>query len=183
MDSRELNLYFPFLDEENLFESQPSKYVSLLIAHEGTGSIMAYVKSKGWANGLSAGAEPVCPGTGGIFDCKVRLTEEGLKNYREIVDIFFQYVSMLRETPPLEWIFDEQKGMADVDFKFKEKMQASLFTSKISSVMQKPLPREWLLSGDIKLRKFDPKSIEDGLGCLSPENLRLTIISRHYPGD
>lgn len=76
MDSRELNLFFPFLDEENMFESQPSRYVSHLIGHEGPGSIMAYVKEKGWANGLSAGAYPVCPGTPGIFDCQIRLTEE-----------------------------------------------------------------------------------------------------------
>lgn len=76
MDSRELNLFFPFLDEENMYESQPSRYVSHLIGHEGPGSIMAYVKEKGWANGLSAGAYPVCPGSPGIFDCQIRLTEE-----------------------------------------------------------------------------------------------------------
>ncbi len=63
MDSRELNLYFPFLDEEQMYETQPSRYVSHLIGHEGPGSIMSFVKSKGWANGLSAGAYPVCPGT------------------------------------------------------------------------------------------------------------------------
>lgn len=183
MDSRELNLYFPFLDEEMMFESQPSRYVSHLIGHEGPGSIMAYIKSKGWANGLSAGAYPVCPGTTSIFDCQIRLTEEGLKNYREIVKIFFQYVAMLRETPPLEWIFDEQKGMADVDFKFKQKTPASRFTSKISSVMQKPLPREWLLSGHSRLRKFDPRLIEQGVACLRPDNLRLSIVSRHYPNN
>jgi insulysin len=76
MDTRELNLFFPFLDEEDLFESQPSRYVSHLIGHEGPGSIMSYVKAKGWANGLSAGAYPVCPGSPGIFDCQIRLTEE-----------------------------------------------------------------------------------------------------------
>jgi insulysin len=76
MDSRELNLLFPFLDEELLFESQPSRYISHLIGHEGPGSIMAYVKSKGWANGLSAGSYPVCGGSPGIFDCQIRLTEE-----------------------------------------------------------------------------------------------------------
>ncbi|KAG7129377.1 Insulin-degrading enzyme like protein [Verticillium longisporum] len=121
MDSRELNLYFPFMDEERMYESQPSRYLSHLIGHEGPGSIMAYVKSKGWANGLSAGTYPVCPGTGGIFDYQIRLTEEGLKNYQEITKIFFQYVSLLQETSPQEWIFDEQKGLADVDFKFKQK--------------------------------------------------------------
>ncbi|KAM0526284.1 hypothetical protein ACHAPS_004017 [Verticillium nonalfalfae] len=183
MDSRELNLYFPFMDEERMYESQPSRYLSHLIGHEGPGSIMAYVKSKGWANGLSAGTYPVCPGTGGIFDCQIRLTEEGLKNYQEITKIFFQYVSLLQETSPQEWIFDEQKGLADVDFKFKQKTPASRFTSKISSVMQKPLPREWLLSGHSKLRKFDPELIREGLACLRPDNLRLTIVSRNFPGN
>lgn len=76
MDSRELNLVFPFIDEELLYESQPSRYLSHLIGHEGPGSIMAYVKSKGWANSLSAGAYPVCPGTPGFFDISIRLTEE-----------------------------------------------------------------------------------------------------------
>ncbi len=76
MDSRELNLFFPFLDEEDLFESQPSRYISHLIGHEGPGSIMSYIKSKGWANALGAGSIPICPGTPGIFDCQVRLTEE-----------------------------------------------------------------------------------------------------------
>ncbi|KAH8673592.1 peptidase M16 inactive domain-containing protein [Xylariales sp. PMI_506] len=182
MDSRELNLYFPFLDEEMLYESQPSRYISHLIGHEGPGSIMSYIKSKGWANSLSAGAYPVCPGTGGIFDLQVRLTKEGLVNYKEIVKVIFQYISLLQETPPQEWIFDEQKGMADVDFKFKQKTPASRFTSKISSVMQKPLPREWLLSGQSRLRKFDPELISKGIECLRPDNFRLTIISQDFPG-
>lgn len=147
MDSRSLDLSFPFIDEEHLFESQPSRYISHLIGHEGPGSVMAYIKSKGWANGLNAGAYPVCPGTPGIFSCQIRLTEDGLTHYKEIVKVFFQYISLIKETPPQEWIFDEQKGLADVAFKFKQKTPASRFTSKISSVMQTPLPREWLLSG------------------------------------
>lgn len=76
MDSRELNLTFPALDDDALYESQPSRYISHLIGHEGPGSIMAYVKSKGWANSLAAGAYPVCPGSPGIFDVQIRLTEE-----------------------------------------------------------------------------------------------------------
>ncbi|EWY79466.1 insulysin [Fusarium oxysporum NRRL 32931] len=183
MDSRELNLYFPFIDEELMFATQPSRYISHLIGHEGPGSIMSYIKSKGWANGLSAGAYPVCPGTPGIFDVQVRLTEEGLKNYPEIVKIFFQYISLLREGPPQEWIFQEQKGMADVDFKFKQKTHASRFTSLISSVMQKPLPREWLLSGQSRLREFAPDEIEKALATIRPDNFRMVIVSRNYPGN
>jgi insulysin len=183
MDSRELNLYFPYIDEEFMFASQPSRYISHLIGHEGPGSIMSYIKAKGWANGLSAGAYPICPGTPGVFDVQVRLTEEGLKNYPEIVKIFFQYVSLLRETEPQEWIFEEQKGMADVDFKFKQKTPASRFTSRISSVMQKPLPREWLLSGHSRLRTFEPQQIKTALDTLRPDNFRMAIVSRSFPGN
>ncbi|KAF7563795.1 hypothetical protein G7046_g302 [Stylonectria norvegica] len=183
MDSREINLYFPFIDEEHLFASQPGRYISHLIGHEGPGSIMSYVKSKGWANGLSAGAYPVCAGSLGILGVQVRLTEEGLKHYTEIVKVFFQYIALLRESPPLEWIFQEQKGMADVDFKFKQKTPASRFTSRISSVMQKPLPREWLLSGHSRLRSFEPKQIEEGLAMIRPDNLRLVVVSRTFPGN
>lgn len=87
MDSRELNFHFPFLDEEQLFETQPSRYVSHLIGHEGPGSIMAYIKSRGWANALSAGAYPVCSGSPGVFDCQIRLTEEvGASSLDTLVD-------------------------------------------------------------------------------------------------
>ncbi|RMJ03581.1 hypothetical protein CDV36_014893 [Fusarium kuroshium] len=183
MDSRKLNLYFPFIDEEFMFASQPSRYIGHLIGHEGPGSIMSYIKSKGWANGISAGAYPICPGTPGTFDFQVRLTEEGLKNYPEIVKIFFQYITILCESPPQELIFQEQKIMAEMNFKFKQKTRTSSFTSQISSVMQSPLPREWLLSGPSRLRTFEPKQIEDALTTIRPDNFRMVIVSRNYPGN
>jgi insulysin len=108
---------------------------------------------------------------------------QGLKHYKEIIKVFFQYVALLRESKPQQWIFEEQKGMADVDFKFKQKTPASRFTSKISSVMQKPLPREWLLSGQSRLRRFDANIISQGVDCLRPDNFRMTIVSRDVPGD
>ncbi len=182
MDSRMLDIYFPYQDEEHLYESQPSRYLSHLIGHEGPGSILAYIKAKGWANGLSAGAMPICPGAA-FFTISVRLTEDGLKQYKEIVQVIFQYISLLRETPPQEWIVNEIKGMAEVDFRFKQKTPASSFTSKLSSVMQKPLPREWLLSGSRLIRKFDSQAISKALTYLRTDDFRLTIVSKDFPGD
>ena len=180
MESRSLEISFPFQDEEDMFETQPSRYLSHLIGHEGPGSILSYIKEKGWAQSLSAGASPVCPGSA-FFEINVRLTPEGLKNYQEVVKTVFQYISMMRENPPLEWMFDEQKNMADVEFKFKQKSPASRFTSRISSVMQKPLPRKWLLSGTSKFRKFDPQGIVQALQFLRDDNFRLMIVSQDYP--
>ncbi|KAL2004579.1 hypothetical protein VTN00DRAFT_3315 [Thermoascus crustaceus] len=182
MDMRSLDIYFPFLDEEHLYESQPSRYISHLIGHEGPGSILAYIKAKGWANGLSAGAMPVCPGSA-FFTVSVRLTQEGLKQYREVVKVIFQYIAMIKERPPEKWIFDEMKNLAEVDFRFKQKSPASRFTSRLSSVMQKPLPREWLLSGSSLLRKFDPEAIKKAMSYLRADNFRIMVVSQDYPGD
>ncbi|RBR05200.1 uncharacterized protein FIESC28_11410 [Fusarium coffeatum] len=182
-DLRELNLYFPFIDEEFMFATQPSRYISHLLGHERPGSIMSYLKSKGWADGLYAGAHPVCPGTPDIFNVQVCLTEEGLKNYDEIIMVFFQYLTLLREEPPQEWRFQEQKVMANVAFKYEQKTPASSFARRISSVMQKPLPREWLLSGHTRLREFAPDQIEQALSKIRPDNFRMVIVSRNHPGN
>ncbi|GAT24591.1 a-pheromone processing metallopeptidase Ste23 [Aspergillus luchuensis] len=181
MDMRSLDLYFPFMDEESLFESQPSRYLSHLIGHEGPGSILAYIKAKGWANGLSAGVMPVCPGSA-FFTISVRLTPEGLKQYREVTKVVFEYIAMIKEREPQQWIFDEMKNLAEVEFRFKQKSPASRFTSRLSSVMQKPYPREWLLSGNL-LRKFEPELVKKALSYLRPDNFRMVIVAQDYPGD
>ncbi|KAH7303590.1 Metalloenzyme, LuxS/M16 peptidase-like protein [Stachybotrys elegans] len=180
---QKLNLFFPFIDEESLYDSQPGRYISHLIGHKEPGSIMCCIKAKGWANDLSVVSCPVCPGTANIFEVEIKLTEEGLKNYPEILKIFFQYVSLLKETLPQEWIFTEQQTMADIGFRFQENEPASEFTSKISAVMHEPLPREWLLSGRSRLRKFDPKLIETALAQIRPDNFCMTVVSRNFPGN
>ena len=182
MNSRSLDIQFPYEDEDDLYETQPSRYISHLIGHEGPGSILAYIKNKGWANGLSAGPMPVCPGSA-FMSISIKLTEEGLQKYQEIVKVIMQYISLLKESPPQKWIVDEVKGMAEVDFKFKQKSQPSSFTSRYSSVMQKPLPREWILSGQSLIRKFDAQAITNALEYLRPDNYRLTVVSQAYPGD
>lgn len=73
--------------------------------------------------------------------------------------------------------------MSDVDFKFKQKSPAERFTSRTANSMQGPMPREWLLSNGSVLRKFDPEMIKTGLKTLRPDNMRLGIVSRTYPGN
>ncbi|KMQ45885.1 hypothetical protein HL42_3385 [Trichophyton rubrum] len=181
MDSRTLDIYFPYPDEEDLYESQPSRYISHLIGHEGPGSILAYIKSKGWATELSAGATPLCPGSS-LFNISIRLTEDGLQHYQEVIKIIFQYISLIKERAPEQWIFDEMKNLSEVDFKFKQKSPASKFTSSLSSVMQKPYPREWLLSGSSLLRKFEPELITKGFSYLRADTFNIEIVSQHFPG-
>lgn len=75
-DVLELRFTFLLIDEERLFKSQPSKYICHLFGHKGPGSLASYIKSKGWADSLSASVEPVCPGTPEVLHISIQLTEE-----------------------------------------------------------------------------------------------------------
>ncbi|KAJ4293507.1 metalloprotease [Kalmusia sp. IMI 367209] len=181
-ESRSLELSFLYRDEEDFYESHPSRYLSHLIGHEGPGSILSYIKAKGWANGLGAGGSSICPGSG-IFNISVKLTEEGLKHYKDIVKIIFQYIAMVRELPPQEWVVNEQIKISEVEFRFKQKSPPSRTTSALASVMQKPYERKMLLSGPSVTKKFDAELIGQGMEHLNPDNFRMTIVSQEFPGD
>lgn len=180
MDQRNLDIYFEYPDEEDKWASKPGRYISHLIGHEGPGSILAYLKNKGWANMLSAGASPVCPGSG-LFMMQIRLTEEGLKRYQDIVKVVFQYINVIREAGPQKWIFEEEKQLSEIDFKFQQKAPASRTVSHYSGTMQRPLPRGKLLSGQALIQEFDPEGIKRGLEHLVPENFRIVLIAKELP--
>ena len=65
------------MDEDPLYKIQPSRYFSHLIGHEGPGSVLAFLKQKGWVISLRAGAESLSPDVG-IFSISMSLTDEGL---------------------------------------------------------------------------------------------------------
>lgn len=181
MERRTLEISFPYQDEEDMYESQPSKYISHLLGHEGPGSVFAYLKDRGLVSSLSAGSHPVCPGSA-FFELEIELTLEGLKKYHEVVKIIFQYIGMMKANPPVEWMYEEMKNMAEVDFRFRQKSPPSTFTSGTSSVMQRPLPRNLLLSGTSRLRRFDAQAIVQAMQYLREDNFRLMLVSQEYPG-
>lgn len=71
------------------FFAQPEAYLSHLIGHEGKGSILSELKSRGWSNSLLAGHNTLARGFG-FFDIMVDLTQEGFENIDEIIKIIFQ---------------------------------------------------------------------------------------------
>ncbi|CAO2647064.1 Nn.00g079860.m01.CDS01 [Neocucurbitaria sp. VM-36] len=182
LESRSLELQFAYRDEEEFYESHPSRYLSHLIGHEGPGSILAHVKAKGWANGLGAGGSTLCPGSG-LFSINVKLTEEGLKNYKEVAKIVFQYIGLVRDQPPQEWVVEEQMRISEVEFRFKQKSPPSRTVSSLAGIMQKPYDRKLLLSGPAIIKKFDAKLISEAMSYLRPDNFRLTIVSQDFPGE
>ncbi|CAN9095880.1 unnamed protein product [Alternaria alternata] len=181
LESRSLELQFAYRDEERFYESHPSRYLSHLLGHEGPGSILALIKAKGWANGLGAGGSTLCPGSG-LFTVNIKLTEEGLKNYKEVAKLVFQYIGLMRDQPPQEWVVEEQMRISEVEFRFKQKSPPSRTASGLAGIMQRPYDRKMLLSGPAIIKKFDSELISEAMSYLRPDNFRMTIISQDFPG-
>ncbi|ODH25166.1 hypothetical protein ACO22_05256 [Paracoccidioides brasiliensis] len=91
MNIQSLDIYFRYQNEEDMFNTQLSRYISHLISHEGPGSILAYIRAKEWAHELSAGSMAVCWGSA-FFTVSVCLPEDSLANYYEVVKVIFNPV-------------------------------------------------------------------------------------------
>jgi insulysin len=87
---------------------------------------------------------------------------------------------MVKEQPPQEWIVDEMSKLAEVDFKYRQKIPASRTVSGLSGTMQRPIPRDQLLSAQSLIRKFNPEAISLGLEALNPENFRISVVSQEF---
>lgn len=179
-DIKRLTLRFPIPDQIPFYEIKPSHYLSHCLGHEGPGSLLHLFKEKGWADTLSAGAMHISKGYE-HFILDIDLTPVGLKEYEQVLIHIFQYLKLFSTTPIHEWLYNELETMAGVDFKYRSKKSASKTTSSMSSHMQKPIPRERLLSSSL-FRKFDSDIIEKTVSCLNPDNFRATLMAQSLTG-
>lgn len=179
-DIKRLSIRFPIPDQQPLYETKPSHYLSHCLGHEGPGSLLHLFKEKGWASQLSAGAMHICKGHE-HFIVDIDLTPAGLEEYEQVLVSVFQYVKILHTSPIQEWMYKELETMANVNFKFRSKKSASRTTSNESSHMQKPIPRERLLSSSL-IRKFDPNAIAEVVSYLNVDNFRATLVGNSLTG-
>ncbi|ORX55207.1 hypothetical protein DM01DRAFT_1335502 [Hesseltinella vesiculosa] len=179
-DVRSLEMTFPFPDQYPLYQSQPGRYISHLIGHEGKGSILSLLKKHGWANYLQVGTLH-----GGIgfefFRISVDLTEEGLANYQKVILVVFQYIELLKRNGVCEATFKEVQSLASLAFRFKEKYPPSQYTSRVAGLMQQGYPSKYTLSGTSLIREYDPALIEENLSWLRPDNFRIILLSQNPP--
>ncbi|CAG8679319.1 20595_t:CDS:10, partial [Racocetra persica] len=109
-----------------------------------------------------------------VFKISIELTEEGLAHYEETVEICFQYIEMLKQTGV--------QSIASIDFRFQEKYSPSYYTSKLAVQMQRPYPRELILSGSHLIREYNPELILEELNCLCWDKCIITLSSKLLKG-
>lgn len=170
----------PCLDKEYL--KKPEDYLSHLIGHEGGGSLFALLKLKGWATSLSAGCDnggfDRCS-AGYMFVVSISLTDLGLEKVLEVIEFLYQYVKLLREVAPQEWVFKELQDIGSLEFRFAEEQAQDDYAATLAESLL-TYPEEHILYGEYAFEIWDPMLIEHTLSFFTPQNMRVDILTKSF---
>ncbi|HIL88329.1 MAG TPA: hypothetical protein EYM25_06425 [Deltaproteobacteria bacterium] len=180
-DTRSLTLVFPLPSVLRYYKSKPLSLLGFLIGHEGKGSLLSLLKQEGLATGLSAG--------GGerkrdyaSFEITAQLTEEGEKRLRTVITRTFQYLQLLRRISPPPFVYEENRRMTELDYRFAEKEEGTDLVNTLAVLLQF-YPMRTLERDPYLITKFDKRLYDSMLFRLIPDNLLAILASRNVKTD
>ncbi|CAN7139118.1 unnamed protein product [Brassica rapa subsp. narinosa] len=179
-DVHTLDLTWTLPPLRHAYVKKPEDYLAHLLGHEGRGSLHSFLKVKGLITSLSAGV-----GDDGInrsslayvFGMSIHLTDYGLEKIYDIIGYIYQYLKLLRDASPQEWIFKELQDIGNMDFRYAEEQAADDYAAELSGNML-AYPVEHVIYGDYVYQTWDPKMIEDLMGFFTPKNMRIDVVSK-----
>lgn len=179
-DIRNLGVNWSIPDLHDYYKTNPGHYLGHLIGHEGKGSLLSELKSRGWVNTLVGGQQSGARGFM-FFIVNVDLTEEGLEHVDDILTLIYQYMHMLRKEGAKTWIFKECQDLSAMQFRFKDKEKPRAYTSSLSGVLH-DFPLEEVLCAHYLQTEYKPELIDMVLDKLTPENMRVSVIAKKFEG-
>eukprot|EP00002_Diphylleia_rotans_P025102 TRINITY_DN4963_c0_g4_i10.p1 TRINITY_DN4963_c0_g4~~TRINITY_DN4963_c0_g4_i10.p1 ORF type:complete len:965 (-),score=237.06 TRINITY_DN4963_c0_g4_i10:2105-4999(-) len=160
------------------YKQKPLRYLSHLIGHEGPGSILSYLKKQGWADSLSAGTTRSTRDFT-LFGVEVSLSEDGLQNVDKVIAAVFQYIRLVLKEGIQEWIWNECRDISSIKFRFADRTEPYSYVSTLSHQLQF-YELEYSIIGSHLYTVYDDALIRDFATYLTPENVRIVIISKTF---
>ncbi|XP_048117608.1 nardilysin [Alosa alosa] len=170
--------------QEKHYRVKPLHYISWLIGHEGTGSILSLLRKKCWALALFGGNSETGfdqNTTYSIFSVSITLTDEGFQNFYQVVHLVFQYMKMLQTLGPQQRIYEEIQKIEANEFHYQEQTDPIEYVEDICENMQL-FPKEDYLTGDQLMFEFKPEVISAALSLLTPDKANLMLLSPEHEG-
>lgn len=104
-----------------------------------------------------------------------------MKHIDDIIELIFAYISLLKETGPQEWVFQECANLCRREFRFNVNEEPLSNAIGLSGCLH-DLPWEDLLPGSKSLVDYRPDLIEHLLSFLTPKNLNIVVVSKEFEG-
>ncbi|MEE8058723.1 MAG: insulinase family protein [Pseudomonadales bacterium] len=174
-EQRRLSIVFPTEEEVGFYRQKPLHYLGNLIGHEGKGSLLSYLKQKGWAEGLSAGTGLSYMG-GATFNVTIKLTPKGVESVDDIIVAIFQAVNRISPGDDQRWLFEEQRALAEQKFRYQDMSTPIHYVLGLATDMHY-YPLQDLLQGSTIMRQYDQQLIKRFLAYLTPANSFITLTA------
>ncbi|CAK7323528.1 unnamed protein product [Dovyalis caffra] len=199
----DLTWTLPCLHQDYLKKSED--YLAHLLGHEGKGSLHSFLKARGLATSLSAGVGDEGMHRSSIayiFGMSIHLTDSGLEKLRfafmedleelllmqcracplaqtifDIISFVYQYLKLLREVPPQQWIFKELQDIGNMEFRFAEEQPQDDYAAELAENLL-VFPAENVIYCDYVYKIWDEESIKHLLHLFTPENMRIDVVSK-----
>jgi len=167
---------FPVASTRAHYRSKPLAYVAGLVGDEGRGSLLAHLKARGWARGLSAGAGYM-DAVQGIFEVSIELTGAGLRHIDEIGALLFRYIALVATDGVENWRHQEARKLAEIGFRFAEDYSPVARARSLAGRLHR-YAGEDVLRGPYRLEQYRPDLIRDLLADLRPDNVLVQVTSK-----
>ncbi|KAJ3219963.1 hypothetical protein HK099_004487 [Clydaea vesicula] len=163
--------------------SHPAYLVSTVLGSEGKNSILSLLKKLGYVEGLSC--ESSLNGGDTIFyEISVSLTDEGLRNWRDVARIIFNSIDIFKNNRGSfpEYIFKELNIIRELNWRFSQRTDR--LSNTMTSMLRKVKSAEDFNDFPLKnlfISKFDEQKIAEFFSYLKIENCFVTIFSKVQP--
>ncbi|GKV20787.1 hypothetical protein SLEP1_g30857 [Rubroshorea leprosula] len=161
---------------------KPEDYLAHLLGHEGRGSLHSFLKARGWATSLSAGVGDegmLRSSVAYMFVMSIHLTDSGLEKIYDIIDYVYQYLKLLRQLSPQEWIFKELEDIGNMEFNFAEEQPQDDYAAELAENLL-VYPAEHVIYGDYVYKVWDEEMIKHVLSLFTPENMRIDLVTKTF---
>uniref|UniRef100_A0A7N6FB65 Nardilysin a (N-arginine dibasic convertase) n=1 Tax=Anabas testudineus TaxID=64144 RepID=A0A7N6FB65_ANATE len=167
------------------YRVKPLHYISWLIGHEGTGSILSLLRKKCWALALFGGNSETGfdqNTTYSIFSVSITLTDQGYQNFYQVNTHSLThtkfYHSQSMNQSFMRLIFNLLLNYLIFLIWSTDPIE---FVENICENMQL-FPKEDFLTGDQLMFEYEPQVISAALSLLTPERANLLLLSPENEG-
>lgn len=178
-EMRTVKIYFsaPPLDDPKIRSSKAYRALSHILGHESPGSLHALLNELGYLSALTSGVG-VDTSDFSLFTLTLALTPKGMQAIDEVLDLAFQWISLLRENKELLPNYHEElRRISEMNFRFRENGDPTDFCSTASELLFDETPLERLLWAPSDCSEYDTEVGEAFLDRLRPENCLITILN------
>ncbi len=175
-DTRQVVYNFPVPELDQYYRDKPGQYVANLLGHEGTGSLHARLKARGWIESLGASAQRFDAGNA-LIVISIDLTDKGAQHIDDITRALFEYIELIRNDGVAKWRYAEQADVADLGFRFQEKSSPLGFVYSTAPNLRL-YPIKDILDGPYLMAHYDAALIRKYLDALRPDNMLVEVSGK-----